>query len=329
MKTQTLGQSDLQVTRIAYGCMPLGGSWDAGSISSQTQKEAVTSIRAALDQGINFFDHADIYCRGKSETVFSGIWQEMPGLREKILLQSKCGIRFGGDPLESSPQRFDFSYEHIIASVDGSLKRLKTGYLDVLLLHRPDPLVEPEEVARAFDDLHQAGKVRWFGVSNHTAAELDLLRHFVRQPIIANQVEFNLIHTHMLDSGIVFNQNNPKLARNEGTIEYCRLHNISLQAWSPMARGRLSGSSGADPSEKTAEFITHTAGVVAEMARQKGVSPEAILAAWVLRHPAKIQVILGTTRPQRIAAACQADGIELTREEWYRLFTAGRGENLP
>jgi predicted oxidoreductase len=329
MQTQTLGASDLTVTRIAYGCMPLGGTWDTSPIAEQTQKDAIVSIRAALDQGINFFDHADIYCRGKSETVFSAIWSEVPGLRQKILLQSKCGIRFGDDPLPGVPHRFDFSYVHIMNSVEGSLRRLKTDYLDVLLLHRPDPLVEPEEVARAFDNLYRSGKVRWFGVSNHTAAQLDLLRYYVAQPIVTNQVEFNLVHLHMLDSGIIFNQNNPRLARNEGTIEYCRLHNISLQAWSPMARGKLTGSNMDEHTETQPDTFSKTAALVAQMAKDKGVSPEAILTAWILRHPAKIQVILGTTRPERIAGACQADGIRLTREEWYQLFTAGRGEPLP
>lgn len=325
MQTQTLGNSDLKVTRIAYGCMPLGGSWDGSPLTEKTRKEALISIRAALDTGINFFDHADIYCRGKSEEVFAGIWQEQPNLRTKIILQSKCGIRFGGEPDPDSPQRFDFSFEHIVRSVEGSLKRLQTDYLDVLLLHRPDPLVEPEEVARAFDELHRAGKVRWFGVSNHTAAELELLRHYVVQPIVANQVAFNVIHTHMLDEGIVFNQDNPRLTRNEGTIEYCRLHNITLQAWGAMAWGLLTGRPSKEPTEK----ITKASAAVAEMAKSKGVSPEAILIAWILRHPARIQAIIGTTNPERIAASCQGDEVTLNREEWYRLFLAGRGEALP
>jgi predicted oxidoreductase len=325
MKTQTLGVSDLQVTRIAYGCMPLGGGWDHTSLGVQTVREAMHSVHAALDQGINFFDHADIYCMGKSEEAFSAIWEEEPHLRERIYLQSKCGIRFDGDPSPDSPQRFDFSYEHIVRSVEGSLKRLKTDYLDLLLLHRPDPLVEPDEVARAFDALHQAGKVRWFGVSNHTAAQLDLLRQSLRQPVVVNQVAFNVIHGHMLNEGIVFNQDNPLLARNEGTIEYCRQHNITLQSWGSLAWGLLSGREPEQPSER----ITQTAGLVARMAQARKVGPEAILIAWILRHPARIQAIIGTTRPERIAAACQGDGVELDREAWYRLFVAGRGEELP
>jgi predicted oxidoreductase len=241
------------------------------------------------------------------------------------LLQSKCGIRFGGSPHENSPHRFDFSYAHILEAVEGSLKRLKTDYLDVLLLHRPDPLVEPEEVARAFDELHQSGKVRWFGVSNHTAAQLDLLRHYLRQPVVTNQVAFNVIHTHMLDEGVVFNQSIPLLARNEGTIEYCRLHNITLQSWGSLAWGMVTGRT----DEKPPESAIKTTPLVEELARQKGVKGEAILVAWIFRHPAKIQAIIGTTQPGRIAAACQGDAIDLTREEWYRLYTAGRGESLP
>ncbi len=167
--------------------------------------------------------------------------------------------------------------------------------------------------------------MRWFGVSNHTAAQMELLRHTLRQPIVANQMAFNVIHTHLLDEGVIFNQNNPKLARNEGTIEYCRLHNITIQAWGSLAWGQLTGRT----IESPAANITQAAALVREMAQQRGVSGEAILVAWLLRHPAKVQAVIGTTQPARIAAACQADGIELTREEWYRLFIAGRGENLP
>jgi predicted oxidoreductase len=185
--------------------------------------------------------------------------------------------------------------------------------------------VEPEEVARAFDALHQAGKVRWFGVSNHTAAQLELLRRYLNQPIVANQVAFNVMHTHMLDEGVIFNQDNPKLRSNEGTIEYCRLHNITLQAWGSLAWGLLSGRQPKEPSEK----ITKASAVVSELAKQKGASAEAVLVAWILRHPAKVQAIIGTTNPGRIAASCQGDGVELSRDEWYQLFLAGRGEALP
>ena len=302
-----LGNSPLEVSRIAQGCMRL----------SDDRGQAVTTVRAALDQDINFFDHADIYGRGKREEVFSEIWGDVPGLRDKVILQSKCGIRSA---------QFDFSYEHITQSVEGSLHRLKTDYLDVLLLHRPDALVEPEEVARAFDYLHQAGKVRFFGVSNHTAAQIQLLQTCVEQPLVANQLEFNVIHTHLVNDGIIFNRDDRSMAsRSEGTLEFLRMHNITVQAWSPLARGAVSGKPVVNPDAR----IEATVALVAQLAQEKGVGKEAIVIAWLLRHPARIQPIIGTTNPARIASACQADEVELSRGEWYSLFVAGRGAELP
>lgn len=316
MQTYRLDTSDLNISRIGYGCMLIGGSWDDAPLTDSMRQTARQSVQTALDAGINFFDHADIYCNGKSETVFGELCKDSPHLRRQIYLQTKCGIRRG---------RYDFSYEHIVDSVEGSLKRLQTDYIDVLLLHRPDRLVEPEEVARAFDELSQSGKVRWFGVSNHTAAQMELLLKFLNQPIVTNQVEFNLIHTQLLDEGIVFNQNNPRLTRNEGVMEYCRLHNITLQAWSPLAGGRLTGN----PHPDDGPHIQNASELVSQLAKEKGVSPEAILIAWILHPPARIQPLPGTTNPERILAASEADRVSLTREEWYRLFTAGRGESLP
>lgn len=320
MQTYLLGASDLNVSRIGYGAMSIGGAWDDTPLTDSIRRSALRSVRSALDAGINFFDHADIYCYGKSEEAFAELWKDSPHLRQEIYIQTKCGIRFA-PPLH----RFDFSYEHIIASVEKSLKRLQTDHLDVLLLHRPDPLVEPEEVARAFDELKNAGKVRWFGVSNHTAAQMDLLRKYLNQPIVTNQVEFNVIHTQLLDEGMVFNQNNPRLTRNEDTIEYCRQHNISLQAWAPLANGWVTGN----PRENAPKHFSATAELVAQMAAEKGVSPEAIIIAWILRHPARIQPLPGTTNPKRIQAVSEAAHVCLTREEWYRLFVSGRGEKLP
>ena len=327
MKTIQLGRTPLEVSRIAYGCMGLGGSWDRSvPLSEQTKREAVNAIRAALDGGINFFDHADIYRWGKSEEAFAAIWSEAPHLREKIVVQSKCGIVMEGARPDSSVGQFDFSYEHITQAVEASLRRLQTDYLDVLLLHRPDPLVEPEEVARAFDELQASGKVRYFGVSNHTAAQLRLLRKFLKQPIVANQVEVSLLRLHLIDEGIVFNQDHPeRVLRGEDTLEYCRQHSITLQAWGPLKSGAvITGED--DPPSQAAQNVAH---LIAELARAKGVSKEAIAIAWLLRHPAKIQTIIGTTKPERIKAACEADGVELTRDEWYRLFIAGRGDQMP
>jgi predicted oxidoreductase len=316
MKQMKLGTSPLQVSRIALGCMRL----------SDDRSQAVATIRAALDQGINFYDHADIYGRGQREQTFSAMWEEVAGLRERVILQSKCGIRPAGDPDASAPTRYDFSYEHIMRSVEGSLRRLKTDHLDVLLLHRPDALVEPEEVARAFDELHHAGKVRFFGVSNHTAAQIQLLQAHVKQPLVANQIELNVIHAQLINDGIVFNRDDlGVMSRGVGTLEFCRAQGITIQAWSPLATGAVSGKPVAHPEAR----IERTAALVARLAEEKGVSKEAILIAWLLRHPAHIQPIIGTTNPARIAAACQADDVELSREEWYSLFEAGRGGRLP
>jgi predicted oxidoreductase len=326
MKTMLLPQTDLQVSQILYGCMQIGGKWDKSPVSKHEHRQAISIIRTALDEGINFFDHADIYCLGKSEQAFAGVWSEVPHLRDKIVLQTKCGIRFAGDPVDSSPARYDFSYEHIIHSVNNSLSRLQTDYVDILLLHRPDPLVEPEEVARAFDQLHRSGKVRYFGVSNHTAAQISLLRRFLNQPLVVDQIELNVIHSHVLNAGVVFNQNQPPLpVRGEGTFEYCRQHDITIQAWSPLALGSVSGKPISDPNS----VIAKVARLVKTMADEKNASQEAILVAWLMRLPGQVQPVIGTTNLDRIHAACQGDSLALNREEWYLLFTAGRGAPLP
>jgi len=316
MKLMRIGNTSLKASRIALGCMRL----------SDDRNESIATLRAALDQGINFFDHADIYGGGRREEAFAAIWNEVPGLRDRIVLQSKCGIRFAGEPDEHAPTRYDFSYEHIIQSVDGSLNRLKTDHLDILLLHRPDALVEPEEVARAFDRLKQEGKVRFFGVSNHTASQIQFLHKYIDQPLVANQLQLSIVHTHLIDEGIAMNRGDYlEPTRGEGTLEFCRTQGITIQAWSPLAGGVISGKTLAKPDER----IEKTAALVARMAGDKGVSKGAIVIAWLLRHPAHIQPIIGTMNPARIAGACQADGIELTREEWYSLFAAGRGKSLP
>jgi predicted oxidoreductase len=326
MKLLKISNIPLKVSCIGYGCMEIGGNWTREPATLETQKMALGVIESALDEGINFFDHADIYCRGKSEEVFSRIWMARPLLRQNIIVQSKCGIRFSDDPVIGYPARYDFSYAYIVQSVEGILKRLQTDYLDLLLLHRPDALVEPDEVSKAFDELHQSGKVRFFGVSNHTAAQIEFLKASITQPLVVNQLELNVVHTHLIDEGIIANQDAPAWpVRGNGTLEYCRLHDITVQAWSPLAKGKVTGAVFDPENQKLAA----TASLVATIAKEKNVSREAILIAWLLRHPAHIQPILGTTNVDRLKAACEADHIELSREEWYALFTAGRGAKLP
>jgi predicted oxidoreductase len=316
--------TDLEVSRIGYGCMGLGGSWDDAPLTDQDKSAAVELVGKAFDQGINLFDHADIYARGKSEAVFAQVWKQMPRLREQIVLQTKCGIRFAGDPDPESPGRYDFSYDHIVSSVTGSLRRLGTDRVDLLLLHRPDPLVEPDEVARAFDTLHGSGKVRYFGVSNHTAGQIELLRGAVDQPLVVNQVELSLLHADLIDAGIMANQVGHMNTGAAGTLDYCRRHGILVQAWSPVARGTL-----LKPPANATPPVREAAAAVAALAAARETTPEAIALAWLLRHPTPIQPMIGTCRSERIAASCQADTMTLTRAEWYALFIAARGERVP
>lgn len=322
MKTYLMA-AGLPASRIAYGCMQLSRAWDATPVNAEERRQAQRLVETALAGGITLFDHADIYARGKSEQIFGDVLRASPGLRDRMVLQSKCGIRFADDPPGTSG-RYDFSHAHIVASVDGSLSRLGVDHLDVLLLHRPDALVEPDEVARAFDDLHAAGKVRHFGISNHTAGQIELLRRHLRQPLVANQVEASLLHHHLIDDGVVANTTGHAYASASGTLDYCRLHDIRVQAWSPLAGGKLATSSEfADP------VVRGTSLLLRQLAEAKNVTPEAIQLAWLLRHPAGIQPIVGTTDPARLAACCAADGVTLSREEWYALFTAARGGRVP
>ncbi len=327
MKSYLIPQTDLTVSRIAYGCMRMGGTWDHAPISADTEKAAHAAVDAALDTGINLFDHADIYTAGKSEEVFGRILKATPGLRERIVLQSKVGIRFAGDAQHSEgPTRYDFSYDHILRSAEGILRRLQVDHLDLLLLHRPDPLVEPAEVARALDELSRAGKVRYFGVSNHTPGQIELLRRHVRQPLVVNQLEFSLAQPALVTEGFSANQAGAGATSGlaAGILDYCRLHEILVQAWSPVGGGKLLKAP--VPAEGPLDPAT---GLIAELAKAKHTTPEGILLAWILRHPAGIQPIIGTTQADRVHTSAQADEVTLTREEWYSLLAAARGKSVP
>jgi predicted oxidoreductase len=327
MKTYRIPKTDLTVSRIAYGCMRIGGTWDHAPISAETEKAAHAAVAAALDTGLNLFDHADIYTAGKSEEVFGRILKAQPGLRERIVLQSKVGIRFANDAQHSGePTRYDFTYENITRSTEGILRRLQVSHLDLLLLHRPDPLVEPAEVARALDELHRSGKVRHFGVSNHTPGQIELLRHYVRQPLVVNQLEFSLAQPALVTEGFSANQAGTGATSGlaAGILDYCRRHEILIQAWSPVGGGKLLKAP--VPAEGP---IDPASTLVASLAKAKGTTPEGILLAWILRHPAGMQPIIGTTQADRVRTSAQADEVTLTREEWYSLLAAARGKSVP
>ncbi|KUP24430.1 aldo/keto reductase [Paenibacillus sp. DMB5] len=324
LKTLPLNARGIPASRIALGCMGLGGGWDYEPLTAENISQGHEAVEAALSIGINFFDHADIYTRGKAEKVFGQIFKDRPGLREEIIIQSKCGIRLI-EPGDTS-NTFDISGEHILRSVDGTLSRLGTEYLDILLLHRPDPLMDPEEIAEALHRLKKAGKVRHFGVSNMSAAQIRLLQHYCDEPFIVNQLHMSLAKISWLDAMVSVNREPWKdITFPEGTVEYCRMENIQLQAWGPLAQGSFSGRS----LEGQPENVVQTAALVSSLAEQKNTTPEAIVLSWLMTHPAAIQPVIGTVNPKRITACAGADKVELSRKEWYELYISSRGEKLP
>jgi len=305
MKYIKVPNTDMNASEISLGCM---------RIHKLTNQEISTLAHTAMDEGVNFFDHADIYGDGNCEQKFSEALDMNAGLREKMILQTKVGIRKGS---------FDFSKEHILEAVDGSLKRLRTDYLDVVLLHRPDALVEPEEVAEAFTILENKGKVKYFGVSNQNPMQIELLAKFVKQKIHFNQLQLSITNTGMIDEGINVNmQIDRSINRDGGILDYCRLKDIIIQPWSPFQYGFFEGAFLDNPKfpelNKTIDTI----------AKEKAVTNTAIAIAWLLRHPAHMQPILGTTNPQRVMDACKASGVTLSRAEWYQIYLAA-GNELP
>jgi predicted oxidoreductase len=309
MKTLALPNTKLEASNIILGLMRIAALSDA---------EIRELVSVARDAGINFFDHADVYggeVHG-AERRFGDAVTFSPAERESVFLQSKVGIREGF---------FDFSKEHILDSVDGSLAALKAEHLDILLLHRPDTLVEPDEVAEAFDTLHAAGKVLNFGVSNHTPGQTELLKRSVKQPLFVNQVQLSITHSPLIAAGVAANMTglDQSIDRDNGILDYSRLNGITLQAWSPFQKGFFDGVFLGDR-ENFAELND----VIDELAASYGVAAEAIAVAWITRHPANMQVVLGTTNPDRVRNSAAGSDLPLTREEWYRLFTAA-GHILP
>lgn len=324
MQTYHIPHTDLAVSRIAFGTWHLGGSWDSTPPTPDIVQRADDLVHACVEHGINLIDLADIYTRGKSDQVIGDAFRKSPSLRHKFILQEKSGIILPDELHAGSIAHFDFSYENLTRKVERSLQRLNTDYVDILLLHRPDPLVQPEEVARAFDDLHSAGKVRYFGVSNHTPAQIDLLKKFVRQPLVINQLELNLIHNHMINDGIVANSHAARYTGARDMLDYCRLNDMLVQAWSPVAGGKLF-----NPDASAPAHLHALARNIEGLAHKYQTTREAIALAWLLRHPAPIQPILGTHSVQRLADSVRADSVTLTRLEWYSLLADANGAGVP
>ena len=325
MSMLPLARRGLQTSRLVLGCMSFGGGWNREPVTDEQIRQAEHAVDAARAIGITLFDTADIYTMGKSEMTLGAIFKRRPDLRQQIIVQSKCGIRVGN---EHQPSRYDFSAAYITHAVEASLQRLQTDYLDVLLLHRPDPLMEPEEVAEAFSGLKAQGKVRYFGVSNMNVSQMRFLQRALPDQIAVNQLELSLAHLHWLDQTVLVNQDaGSHVNFGEGLLEYCQTENIQIQAWGSLAQGQFTGRT----VETAPDTVQKTATRVRELAEAKETTPEAIVLGWLMRHPARIQPVIGTMKPERIAACAdaqrQADG--MTREEWYTLYESARGKSVP
>lgn len=305
MKYISIGKNGLVVPQIGMGCM---------RIAKLDKNYAKKHIQNALDNGVNFFEHADIYGGGECESFFAEVTEMNPTIREKMIIQTKCGIR---------KNFLDFSKEHILNSVDTSLKRLKTDYIDNLLLHRPDALIEPEEVAETFSMLKKSGKVRHFGVSNHNAYQIELMKKYCDVDIEINQLQFSITECGMIDSGLNVNMKNDLgINRDDSILDYCRLNGITIQAWSPFQYGFFKGVFIDSP------LFPELNDVLTELAEKYSVTKTSIATAWINRHPAKIQTIAGTTNIDRFTEICKSTEFELTREEWYKIYLS-TGKKLP
>jgi predicted oxidoreductase len=313
---------------VIYGCMNLGGSWDASPPDAHVREKAFSALDAAFAAGYTWYDHADIYCGGKSEGLFGEYLAQRRGPgRESIVIQSKLGIRFPGDGGPDEVGRYDLSRDYVLRSVEAILRRLQTDYLDILLFHRPDMLADGGEIGAAVETLYNRGMVRRFGISNHSPARLARLQSFCDRPLEINQVEFSLGHRHLIEGEIQWNQDTSAgTFAAAGSIDEFASSGVQLQAWSPLARGRYSGAPISPQSDPAAAAC---AKYVGELAGELGCSPEAVVLAWIRRIPGGIVPVIGSTDPRRIAACAEAGGVRLSREQWYRLLVLARGQAVP
>lgn len=314
MKTIPLGKSPLQSSRIAYGCWRLGGPGEPNDVSPERVELSKLAVIAAYEAGYTLFDLADIYVNGHSESIVGSVLKDVSGMRERVLISSKCGIRKSNDPAPGAPYRYDFSAEYIIQSCENSLKRLGIETLDLYMLHRPDFLMDPTEVAVAFAKLNQAGKVREFGVSNFKPSQVSVLQQACSRKLAVNQVEISLSHLHSL---------------HDGTLDQCFVEGLTPLAWSPLAGGRIPSNSPIEMNAPDRVQKQKVRDVLEGIAREHHTTRAVVALAWLLKHPARIIPIIGSTNPEHIKAATQADDLALTREEWYRLMEAAHGSRLP
>jgi predicted oxidoreductase len=307
---------------IIYGCMGLGGDWDTNHLTANDILIAEKAIEAALDSGITIFDHADIYKLGKAESIFGNILYKNSSLRDKIVLQSKAGIRFRelGDS-----SIYDLSKKYLLQQVDLILQRLQTDYLDIFLLHRPDPLLNPEEIGEAFSILKESGKVKSFGVSNMSLHQIEIIQKYCDEPLVANQIQLSLGHSLVIDAGVLVNTNNHSNFNGvEGLLEYAQTHDLAIQAYSPLDGGRFIGNF-----ELASNNDKKTIRLVSQLAEKYNTTVETIVLAWLFKVPGTIQPVIGTTNTERIRACKDAVNIVLSRVDWYNLWVMARGESIP
>lgn len=308
MKTTHIGNTGMISTRMAYGCMGIAYGWEPAKVTADDHKKGRKAVISAWEAGYRLFDHADIYCAGMCETIFGEALKDVPEMRRDILVATKCGILFGGNPSPDSPGRYDFSAPHIIKSCEASLQRLGIGVIDIFYLHRPDILMDPEEVLGAFSALHKQGKVRAFAVSNFLPTTVTALQNRLPWPLAANQVE---IHPGRLDCFV------------DGTLDQCLAAGMSPMAWSPLGGGRYASGEGKD--EKDRNLIA----VLDATAKKYGVSRGVLTLAWLMRHPSGIIPLVGSANPKNITEMAKADNVDVEREDWYRIYVAARGEDMP
>jgi predicted oxidoreductase len=316
MKTQTLGNTDIRITRLCYGAMRIANTWDRDKVDAAAIERGIKSLEAAVDAGYTFIDHADIYGDTTCEMIYGEALKKHPDWRDQLVVATKCGIRFEDEP-PGTPHRYDFSGEHIRWSIDESLRRLKLECIDLYQLHRPDWLADPEEIASALVDIHKAGKVRHFGVSNFRPSLVAAVQSALPFPLVSNQVQIHLLRLDTFE---------------DGTLDQCLEKKMTPLAWSPLAQGRLAAAFDAKAalpqSEHDVAAVARLRPVLADTAQAYGVTPLAIVLAWLMRHPSKIIPIYGSTRPEAIREATTADGVTLDRDSWYRILRAARGIKL-
>ena len=314
MELITLGKGSLVTTRISYGCWRIAGAWDSAELTLEREATGRRAVIAAYEAGIRLFDNADMYCGGEAERIFGTALKEIPEMREKILVATKCGIRKAGVPQADAPYRYDSSAGHIVWSCEQSLRRMGIERIDLFLLHRPDYLGAPDEVAGAFSRLQQAGKVREFGVSNFRPSQVVMLQKACPMPLVVNQVEISLARLDCLE---------------DGTLDQCLVEGITPMAWSPLEGGRLGANDPIDLRDPDHARRIHVREALDMVARERNSTRSVVALAWLLRHPAKLVPVLGSTDPKRIQEMVRAVDLELSREEWYRLLEAALGHRLP